>query len=81
MTSYSIPKNLNGEQLLSELKNAGIILSEVTVIDDLLWLDTVDPKANEIVAKHKGIDVIPTAQQKLESAGLTVDDLKSLLGL
>ena len=81
MKSFTIPAKLNGEQLLNELKAVGIALSDVRVVDNLLWLDTNDTKATTVVAAHVGLDSVPTFEQKLESAGISLNELKAALGI
>jgi hypothetical protein len=86
MISFTIPKNLNGAELLEQLAAAG-----VTVMgrpsdngDGLLWLDidaANESKAAAIVAAHNGTMTPkePTAAEKLFNAtGLTVEEYKAL---
>lgn len=88
MISFDRPKNLNGTELVSELKLAGIEVANLPVDngEGKLFLD-IDAKhkekAAEIVAAHNGTTVAPepTVADKLASVGLNVDDLKSALGL
>jgi hypothetical protein len=86
MIQFTKPQNLNGAELLDELKAAGVIAKTPTVDGDNFWLD-LDPsdeaKAKPVVAAHKGTMVAaePTITQKLASVGLSIDDLKAALGL
>jgi hypothetical protein len=56
MQSFTKPSKLNGEQLLSELSAAGIIVDKVMVIDDKLFIDSDLASAKDVVAKHVGVD-------------------------
>ena len=82
---FTKPNSLNGAQLKSELKAQGIA---VDVIDDngngQISFDVEKNKetaANEIVAAHIGIETKPTIADKLAQAGLTIDELKTALGV
>jgi hypothetical protein len=61
MQSFPKPKKLNGEQLLVELADAGIIVDKVMVIDDSLYIDTDSTATEAIVAEHVGIDTSETS--------------------
>jgi hypothetical protein len=83
--NFTKPQALNGKQLKDELKVQGII---VEVIEDdgqgQISFDVEKPKeglAASIVAAHVGIDKEPTIADKLESVGVSIDDLKAALGL
>ena len=91
MIKFNKPANLNGDELLDELSEVGIILDKVKqppFIDGNgdFWLH-IDPadeaKAQPIVAAHNGTIVAPepTVADKLASVGLNLDDLKEALGL
>jgi hypothetical protein len=56
MQSFPKPSKLNGEQLLVELADAGIVVDKVMVIDENLYIDTDAKETKSIVAKHIGID-------------------------
>lgn len=88
MIKFNKPTNLNGTELLAELNSAGIAITEPPLIDGNgdFWLDIAaddETAATPIVAAHNGTTVAPalTVEQKLQSVGLNVDDLKSALGL
>lgn len=91
MIKFDKPANLNGDELLNELAEIGITLDKLNqapVIDGNgdFWLDVSEKdktKVASVVAAHNGtiIAPAPTAADKLAAAGLTVDDLKLLLGL
>lgn len=83
--NFTKPESLNGAQLKTELKAQGI---DVLVIEDdgLGSISFEVSKAKEglaasIVAAHVGVDKEPTIAEKLESVGLSLDDLKAALGL
>ena len=88
MIQFNKPVNLNGEELLSELQAAGIEINNIPSVeaDGFLWLDIKESDKSlteTIVANHNGTTVSPepTPADKLAAAGLTVDELKSVLGL
>jgi len=91
MIIFTKPQNLNGEELLDELAEIGIILDKFTqppFIDGNgdFWLDidqADEAKVAAVVAAHNGTTVAPepTVEQKLASVGLNLDDLKQALGL
>ena len=88
MIQFDKPSNLNGSQLMSELKAAGVSISEAPVLDGngVLWLEinTADKvKATSIVESHNGTDEIKvlTIDEKLASVGLSINDLKTALGI
>lgn len=82
------PKNLNGGELRNELRGAGFAISDnfdsVKVIGDELFLEVEgnESEIGQIVAQHDGTTNAPelTIQQKLENLGLSLDDLKAVLG-
>lgn len=91
MIKFNKPENLNGAELREELRTAG-----VTITDDInavsldsngdFWLDIEENDFNiakTIVDAHNGtiIPPEPTTTEKLAAAGLTVDELKTILGL
>jgi hypothetical protein len=90
MLNFTIPTNLNGSELLDELIAGGVNIAPkydaVLIQDGSLWLDIAQAdkaKATSIVAAHNGTTVAPelTVEQKLASVGLSLDDLKTALGL
>lgn len=90
MIKFNKPINLNGTQLRQELRNAQVDISDhnlsVKEISGDLYLDikpTDEEKARIVVAAHNGTTVAPepTIADKLALVGLTVDDLKSALGI
>jgi hypothetical protein len=87
MIKFNKPQNLNGAELLSELKTAGITITEDPTIDGNgdFWLDVSEAdkdKAAAIVAAHNGTTIAPepTVADKLASVGLSIKDLKAALG-
>lgn len=90
MLKFEKPINLNGEELRAELRSAGINISEepfaLVLNSEGLFLD-IDIKdesiAMAVIAAHNGTIVAPepTPADKLAAAGLTVDELKAVLGL
>lgn len=88
MITFKKPANLNGTELLAELKSAGVDVVGLPIDDAqgnlLLNIDEAnEAKAKNVVAAHNGTIVAPepTINDKLASVGLTIDDLKSALGL
>ena len=85
MATFNKPKNLNGAELIAQLKKIGL---EVKLIKDnsdgTISFEVDDEElAAEIVANHNGTVIAPekTVAEKLESVGLNLDDLKVALGL
>jgi hypothetical protein len=88
MIQFNLPKNLNGAELLDELKAASIDVDGLPFIDENgnFWLGVKEndkAKTEAIVKTHNGTTVAPepTVSQKLASVGLSIDDLKAALGL
>ncbi len=91
MTIFTAPENLNGAELRDELRSAGIEISDLSSavsIDEnenlVLEIAAKDKtKAQAIVIAHNGTTIAPepTIQQKLESVGLSIDELKAALGV
>jgi hypothetical protein len=88
MIKVTRPVNLNGAELIDELTAKGVKVKGVPFIDgnNDLFLDIAEKdlvKAEEVLAKHNGTQKAPelTVAQKLESVGLSLDDLKAALGL
>lgn len=86
MIKFNKPENLNGAELLIELKSIGIEINEDPIIDgnNYLWLNILEKdkvKATSIIAAHNGTIVAPepTVADKLASVGLSIEDLKAAL--
>jgi hypothetical protein len=88
MIKFDKPENLNGLELINELNADGVFIEKPPFIDGNgdFWLD-INPadevKATPVVAAHNGTTVAPepTAADKLAASGLTVEELKEVLGL
>jgi len=90
MQTFTKPTNLNGAELRVELNNAGVKISNeisaLIVSENQLILDIADKdqaKAETVVIAHNGTTVAaePTIDEKLASVGLSINDLRSALGL
>jgi hypothetical protein len=88
MIKFKKPVNLNGAELIAELKSASVEISNSPEIDGNgdFWLDIAtkdEAKAKSVVEAHNGTTTAPepTVADKLANAGLTVEDLKAALGL
>jgi len=88
MIKFDKPQNLNGTELLTELNDAGVNITESPSIDGNgdFWLNVAlkdKSKAEAIIAAHNGTTVAPepTVEEKLASVGLTLEDLKVALGI
>ena len=85
MKQFDKPTNLNGAELLAELKAAGIKATKIIQNgNENIEIDVDDEvKAKPIIEAHNGtvIPPEPTLEQKLQSVGLDLDELKSALGL
>ena len=89
MIQFNKPEKLNGEQLLDELKNAGIKVVNYPLIDGEgnFWLDVEEAdkeKTAKIVGEHIGEDTskikAAARQAILDRLGLTEEEAKILLG-
>ena len=88
MIKFNKPVNLNGTELVNELNAAGIAVNDLPYVDgnNDLWLDITEAdkvEAESIVAEHNGTIIAPepTIQDKLANAGISLDELKTALGL
>jgi len=85
METFNKPKNLNGTELKAQLAEIGIIVDEIIdFANGTIGFKTDDKAAAELVVKgHNGtiIPNEPSVQDKLNSVGLNLDDLKAALGL
>jgi hypothetical protein len=87
MIKVTRPINLNGTELLAELNAKGLSITEPPMLDGNgdLFLDIAQndlAKAEEVLAVHNGTQVaLPaTVEQKLASVGLSIEELKAVLG-
>ena len=91
MISFDKPLELNGSQLCDELENAGVSINRNTspiIYGDspnTLWLD-INPadtqKTQDVLNTHIPLPAPePTIADKLASVGLSLDELKTALGL
>jgi hypothetical protein len=85
MKKFDKPINLNGAELLAELKAAGIKATKIIQNgNENIEIDVDDEvKAKPIIQAHNGtvIPAEPTVEEKLASVGLSLSDLKTALGL
>lgn len=88
MIKFDKPINLNGAELLDELKAENVKVTGFPLIDEYgdFWLNIDEKdkvKAAKVIATHDGTTVAkePTVDEKLSSVGLSIDDLKAALGL
>lgn len=84
MLPFDIPAKLNGEQLLKELENVGIVSNTPVITDGKLWLEIAESdkaKAKTVVDQHVGKDYVPTIEEKLKAAGINLNELRTALGL
>jgi hypothetical protein len=85
MAIFTKPENLNGAELIEELAKVGLTVAEIIDHSDgTIEFDVKDViKAEIVVDKHNGTIVAPelTVEQKLQSVGLDINDLKAVLGL
>jgi len=83
---FSLPEELNAEQLVNEIEENGISINrdELPLIDGNkdFWL-AVDEKDREAVQavldNHKAVFKQPTIEDKLASVGLSLDELKAAI--
>ena len=85
MKQFDKPTNLNGAELLAELKAAGIKATKIIQNGNRnIEIDLDDEiKAKPIIEAHNGTVIAPepTVEEKLVSVGLSLPDLKTALGL
>lgn len=85
MNYFPKPTNLNGEELIAELKQVGLLVEQINDNGSgEIYFETDNAKlAAEIVEKHNGniIPKEPTIEDKLANVGLNLVDLKSALGI
>lgn len=87
MIKFNKPVSLNGTQLLNELNEAGVTITNSPLIDGNgeFWLDISEAdvsKAQPVVESHIGVDSPEiTIEEKLANVGLNLNDLKNALGL
>jgi hypothetical protein len=88
MIQFTKPVNLNGAELIQELIDNGIEVIGKPFLDgnDILWLDIAEKdetKAKTVVDAHDGSLDSPelTIEEKLANAGVSIEELKSALGL
>jgi flavin reductase (DIM6/NTAB) family NADH-FMN oxidoreductase RutF len=89
MISFDKPLNFEGTQFCDELEAAGVAINRDTspLIDGngVFWLDIASKdtqKAQDVLNNHiPKPKPEPSIAEKLASVGLTIDDLKSALGI
>ena len=85
MKTFTKPQNLNGAELKAELFSIGIAVDTIIDFGDgTIGFETDNESAAAaVVAAHNGTTVAPepTIEDKLQAAGLTLDELKQILGL
>jgi hypothetical protein len=88
MIKVTRPAKLNGAELMSELNAKGVAITQPPLLDGNgdLFLEIKEKDltiAEEVLAKHNGTQIAPapTVAQKLQSVGLSIDELKSAMGL
>lgn len=86
MIKFNKPTNLNGKELLSELKAENVEITGFPFIDEenFLWLNIASKdqqKADIVLAAHNGTIIAPepTIVEKLASVGLSIEELKAAL--
>lgn len=88
MIQFTKPTNLNGTELLTELNNANVVVTNLPLIDDNgnFWLDIAESDitiATSIVASHNGTTIAPDNSAAkaalLERLGITQEEAKLLL--
>jgi hypothetical protein len=86
MIKFNKPANLNGKELLAQLKTQNVEVTGFPFIDDedSLWLDIANKdqeKAEAVISAHNGTQIAPepTIAEKLASVGLSIEELKAAL--
>lgn len=89
LIKFNTPTNLNGEELVSELKAIGIEVTGRPLIDENkeLWLNIIESDeeaAATVVASHNGTMVAPDVTSAkaalLAKLGITEEEVALLLG-
>jgi len=85
MIKFNKPTNLNGNELIDQLKAAGVTVTGKPELDEdgflLLGIEAKDKsKAEPIVASHNGSDGVKpmTIAEKLAAVGITVEEILAL---
>jgi hypothetical protein len=82
-TQFEIPSQLNGKQLIEELKAVGVEIEYTPRVEEgflILHIKTGDvTQAQTVVDNHIGVFTEPTIADKLAAVGLTVEELKAAL--
>jgi hypothetical protein len=85
MATFTKPQNLNGSELIAEFAAVGLVVDRIVDNSDgTISFDVDDADAAAlVVAAHDGTVVPPepTIEDKLESVGLSLGDLRAALGL
>jgi hypothetical protein len=85
MINIELNKEINGKQLVAELETAGVVVEDILRFNNNILSIAADEKHTEIaitiVNNHVPVFAEPTIIEKLESIGLSVDELKEALGL
>jgi hypothetical protein len=86
MIKIPFNKNINGDLLAQEFANAGFITDVVVYAGDLVEFNGVDEAdtatAIQILDAHIApVPTEPTVAEKLASVGLSIEELKTELGL
>lgn len=89
MFQFEMPESFEGVQFLAELDAAGIVINSDTSplldADGNLWLGINESDvaaAQEVLDSHIPLPpAAPTIEERLESAGLSIDELREVLGL
>ena len=88
MIQFTKPINLNGKELLVELNNANVAITNLPMIDGNgnFWLDIAESDvtaATSIVAAHNGTTIAPDNSAAkaalLEKLGITEEEARLLL--
>ncbi len=92
MIKIEIEEIFNGKQLIQEMKDAGVVVYEnlagisavVKESNGEVFIPTSEEfaeLAQQVASNHVPVFQEDTVLDKLKAAGLTIDDLKSALGL
>jgi len=83
MINLPIPAALNGKQLEAELKKAGLPSDFYAYAEEYLVFEADESqiaKIKEVLKAHVPLpEAEPTVEEKLQTAGLTLEELKAAL--
>jgi len=82
---FTKPEPFNGATFTKECEKANVIVENFYDNGEGSLVITADSKLKttitELLKNHDGSNTSPTTMEKLEAAGISLDELRSILGL